>query len=162
MEKLYADYFVALNAAAFHPDGHLLAAGGADGQIKIYDVKSGTSAASFDASGPVHSLSFSENGTWLASVSKGESSIQIWDLRKMSLIKTLDAGSTISGVTWDYTGQYLAAASSSGLTVFQYSKASKEWSEPLKVAVPCVAVAWGPNAKSLIVMSKKGALARLS
>ena len=80
----------------------------------------------------------------------------------MSRVKTLEAGSAVSSVRWDYTGQFLAAAGSSGVTVFQYSKASKEWSEPLKAAVPCVAAEWGQSAKSLVVLSKKGQLARLA
>ncbi|KAI5293525.1 hypothetical protein KEM52_005452 [Ascosphaera acerosa] len=52
-----------LTCVQFHPDGHLLAAGGADGQIKIFEVKSGALAASFAAAGPLHALAFSENGT---------------------------------------------------------------------------------------------------
>ena len=88
--------------------------------------------------------------------------MQIWDLRKMAQVKVLEAGSAISNVRWDYTGQFLAVAGSSGITVFQYSKSSKEWSETLKAAVPSVAVEWGQRATSLVVLSKKGSLARLA
>ena len=151
-----------MTTASFHPDGSLFAAGGVDGQIKIFEVKTGNSAAEFDAPGPIQSLAFSENGTWLASVSKGDSGIAIWDLRKMGQVKTLETGGAVSHVRWDYTGQYLAAASSSGITVFQYSKASKDWSEPLKAAVSSVAIEWSPKAKSLLTLSPKGALEELS
>lgn len=125
-------------------------------------MKSGSIAAEFDTTGTLQSLAFSENGTWLASVSRDESSILIWDLRKMSQIKSLDVGNAVSSVRWDYTGQFLAATGSSGVTVFQYSKSSKEWSEPLKAAAPGVAAEWGQKAKSLIVLSKKGSLSRLA
>ena len=148
----------ALTTAAFHPDGHLFAAGGVDGQIKVYDVKSGANAANFDASGPIQSIAFSENGTWLASVSRGGTSVAIWDLRKAAQIKTLEIGSQISSVRWDYTGQFLLAAGPSGIAVQQYSKASKEWSEPLRSGVEAVCAEWGPKAQSVISLGSEGSL----
>lgn len=152
----------ALTTAGFHPDGHLFAAGGADGQIKVFDVKSGANAANFDTSGPIQALSFSENGTWLAAVVKGQTSISIWDLRKAAQIKELDIGSQIENVRWDYTGQFLVAAGPSGLAVQQYSKATKEWSEPLRSTVSAVAVEWGPHAQSLISCNTEGVVTILA
>ncbi|MCJ1355936.1 MAG: hypothetical protein MMC33_005929 [Icmadophila ericetorum] len=141
-----------LVTVAFHPDGHLLAAGGIDGQIKVFDVKTGAHLSGFDLAGPVQCVEFSENGTWLAASVKGDTSISIWDLRKNSQIKVLDIGSPITSLRWDYTGQFLAAGGPSGLAVQQYSKASKDWSEPLRHSTPAVAVEWGPNARSLLVL----------
>ena len=152
----------ALTTAAFHPDGHLFAAGGVDGQIKVFDVKSGANAANFDASGPLQSIAFSENGTWLASVSRGGTSVAIWDLRKAAQIRTLEIGSQISSVRWDYTGQFLLAAGPSGIAVQQYSKASKEWSEPLRSGVEAVCAEWGPKAQSVISLGSDGSLTEFS
>ena len=153
---------IVLTTAEFHPDGHLFAAGGIDGQIKVFDVKSGANVANFDASGPVQCINFSENGTWLAAVVKGATSISIWDLRKAAQIKVLEIGSPISSIKWDYTGQYLAAAGLSGVTVQQYSKASKEWSEPLRSGLPSVAITWGVNAQRLVSLSSDGSVSELS
>ncbi|KAI9831349.1 MAG: hypothetical protein M1819_005123 [Sarea resinae] len=151
-----------LTSADFHPDGHLLAAGGADGQIKIHEVKSGANAANFSTSGgPIQALSFSENGTWLASATQGQTSITIWDLRKASQLKVLDIGSRVDNVRWDYTGQFLAAAGPAGIAVQQYTKATKEWSEPLRSAVPALAVEWGPGANSLVAVNAEGAVSVL-
>lgn len=147
-----------MTSAAFHPDGHLFAAGGSDGQVKVFDVKSGSSAANFEASGPIQALSFSENGTWLAVAVKDQTSVTIWDLRKAAPTKTLEIGSKVENIRWDYTGQFLAVTGPSGLAVQQYSKAAKEWSEPLRSAVAGVAVEWGPRAQSLIVKSGDGVL----
>ncbi len=148
----------ALTTSAFHPDGHLFAAGGADGQIKVYEVKSGANAANFDEPGPIKALSFSENGTWLASVVKGSTNVSIWDLRKSASIKTLETGGLVESIRWDYTGQFLATAGSSGLTVQQYSKSTKQWSEPLRIAAPAVDIKWGPQAHSLISLGGDGTL----
>lgn len=153
---------VVLTAAGFHPDGHLFAAGGADGQIKVFDVKSGENAANFDLAGPLQCLAFSENGTWLAAVTKGDVSISIWDLRKAAQVKTLEIGSEIKSMRWDYTGQFLLAAGPSGLAVQQYSKATKEWSEPMRSAAAAVDVQWGPKACSIICLGPDGSLTEFS
>lgn len=126
--------------------------GGVDGEIKIFDIKSGDSMAKFQLFGPVQALDFSENGIWLAAVTKGSSTVSIWDLRKAAEIKALETGNKIDTIKWDYTGQYLLTGGSSGVTVQQYSKASKDWSEPLRTGVPATGIAWGQQAKSVIVL----------
>lgn len=160
-KKTLSDPIPALTSVQFHPDGHLLAAGGVDGQIKIYDVKSGVQAAVFELSGPVKCIYFSENGTWLAAVAEGSSLISIWDLRKAAEIKSIETGSRINSVSWDYTGQFLAAAGADGVTVEQYSKATKEWSQILKRAIPANRVAWGQGAHSLITLDQGGVITSL-
>ena len=149
-----ANTVAALTSAQFHPDGHLFAAGGADGQIKVYDVKSGDNAANFDETGPIKALSFSENGTWLAAITNKSTSVSIWDLRKAACMNKLEIGGQLECIKWDYTGQFLATAGPSGLTVQQYSKSTKEWSEPLRSAIPTVAVEWGLNAHSLVLLGR--------
>lgn len=122
----------ALLSANFHPDGHLLAAGGADGQVKIFDIKSGAAAATFTMSGPVKCLFFSENGTFMAAVAENSTVVSVWDLRSSKETKALDTGSKVDSISWDYTGQFLLTGGPSGVTVQQYTKSSKEWSTPLR------------------------------
>ena len=156
-----ADTSIALTTAQFHPDGHLFAAGGADGQIKLYEMKTGANAANFDAMGPLEAIEFSENGIWLAAAVKGSTSVSIWDLRKASQIKILETGGQVTSVRWDYTGQYLATAGPTGVAVQMYSKSSKEWSEPLRSAVPALSVDWGSSAKNLVSLDGKGVISVL-
>jgi len=99
-------------------------------------------------------LSFSENGTWLAAVIEASQNVSIWDLRKSSLLKVLETGGVVVSVRWDYTGQFLATAGPSGITVQQYSKSAKEWSEPLRSAEPAVAVDWGYQAQNLVLLNE--------
>jgi len=150
---------IELTAASFHPDGHLFAAGGEDGQIKLFHVKTGENAANFDLGGPVQDLTFSENGIWFAAVAKGSTSITIFDLRKegkAAEAKVLEIGGQVDSIRWDYTGQYLAASGPGGLTISQYTKSSKSWSDVISLAVPATAVAWGPQASSLISVNSEG------
>ncbi|KAH8806411.1 WD40-repeat-containing domain protein [Hyaloscypha sp. PMI_1271] len=148
-----------LTTAAFHPDGHLFAAGGTDGQIKLFHVKTGENAANFDLGGPVQDIAFSENGIWFAGVAKGSNSVVIFDLRKegkAAEAKVLEIGGQVDSIRWDYTGQYLAASGPRGLTISQYTKTSKSWSDVISTAVPATAVAWGPEAKTLIMVNGDG------
>jgi len=131
----------------------------------MYHTKSGEFAAQFDAGGPVTAISFSENGIWFASATRGSSSVTIFDLRKADNspeIKVIETGSRVEGIVWDYTGQFLATAGPSGITVQQYTKSSKKWSEPLRSAVPATAVAWGSNGHSLVSVNSDGVINVLS
>lgn len=128
----------------------------------MFDVKSGSNAANFECGGPIQALSFSENGIWLAVVVQGLTSVTIWDLRKAAQTKTLEIGSRVDSIRWDYTGQFLMAAGPSGLAVQQYSKASKEWSEPLRSATPAIAAEWGSRAQSLVTLNREGVLTVLA
>ena len=162
---LLTNQYLGLTCTMFHPDGHLLACGGMDGQIKIFDVKTGQLAATFASpnnSSYISSLSFSENGTWLASTSSSSANISIWDLRKSVEIHTIETGlGNVDCLSWDYTGQFLAVGGEGGVSVQQYSKASKEWSEPLKLAVPATGIAWVDEAKGLVTVNAEGVVTLL-
>ncbi|KAJ6144948.1 hypothetical protein N7470_008843 [Penicillium chermesinum] len=144
----------ALLSVNIHPDGHLLAAGGADGQIKVFDIKTGAGAADFTMSSPVRSLVFSENGTFLAAATANSTTVSIWDLRNGKETKVLDIGGQVNSICWDYTGQFLLTGGPTGVTVQQFNKSAKEWSEPLRSAVPAVAVSWGSAAQSILMGRK--------
>ncbi|KAJ4290318.1 hypothetical protein N0V90_010534 [Kalmusia sp. IMI 367209] len=146
----------------FHVDGLLFFTGGSDGNIRIFDVKTGASMAVLETGGPVRAISFSENGTWFAVAQKGSSSVSVWDLRKQAPIKVLDVGSPVDSVRWDYTGQFLATAGSGSVSVQQYTKSSKSWSEPVRKAVQARDVAWGASASSLVALTPDGSLSVLA
>ena len=88
--------------------------------------------------------------------------VSIWDIRKSAEIKSVETGSLVETVDWDYTGQFLAAAGPSGITVSQYSKAAKEWTQPFKAASPAKSVAWGLAARSLVAASEEGVVTVLA
>ncbi|KJY01643.1 cell cycle control protein [Zymoseptoria brevis] len=163
LTQVYGD--IELTTAAFHPDGHLLAVGGADGSVRLYDVKASQLAHTFpapSATTPIIALTFSENGTWLASANQGQNVVTVWDLRKLNALKTIDTGTAVTGIAWDYTGQFLAACGPGGVVVAQYSKSSKAWTEPLRKAINAADVKWGPKASSLVTLTGEGAVSILS
>lgn len=113
----------------------------------------------FSLGAPIQALAFSENGYWVAATAKGQSSVTIFDLRKegdAAVAKVLETGGVVSSLSWDYTGQFLATAGSSGITVQQFTKSSKKWSEPFRSAVAAVAVRWGDAARQLVSVNAEG------
>jgi len=153
----------ALTCCAFHPDGHLFAAGTQAGDIKVFHTSSGEEATAFTLGSPIQALVFSENGFWFAASGKGQSTVTIFDLRKegaAAQVKELQTGDAQS-LAWDYTGQFLATAGSTGITVQQYLKSAKSWSEPLRSSVTGVALRWGSEAKSLVTVNKEGVVSVL-
>lgn len=159
-----AAFFVALTTCKFHPDGHFLAVGTVSGEIRGFLTKTGEQATSFDLGAPIQALTFSENGYWIAATAKGQSTVTILDLRKegaAATAKVLDTGSSVVALDWDYTGQYLATVGPAGITVQQYAKSSKKWTQPVASATPGVSVRWGAEAKKLVSVSSEGVVSIL-
>ena len=154
-----SDRFTALTTCAFHPDGHLFAAGSVTGDVKLFMTNTLEQAAVFKLGAPVQALAFSENGFWLAATAKGQTSATVFDLRKegdAATAKVLETGGSVQSLSWDYTGQFLATAGPSGVTVQQYAKSSKKWSEPFRNATAAVAVRWGEAGRKLVTVNAEG------
>ena len=116
---------------AVHPDGILHGGGTKDGSIRVWDARQSTSLAATlsSHSTDVTTLSFSENGYYLATSSSSDPTVNIFDLRKLSLLNSwkLPAENTISEVRFDPSAQFLSVAGTD-LRVFT----NKTWEEVLK------------------------------
>jgi pre-mRNA-processing factor 19 len=136
----------------FHPDGLIFATGVADnGTIKIFDVKSQQQLATFNKhQSAVTSLSFSENGYYMASSSL-DGFVRVWDLRKQEDVHQINYKVPVRSVQFDYSGVYLTAGTDDGNV---YVVQSKIWKELKKLerahAGSVTGVSFGKNAQSLI------------
>ena len=87
--------------------------------VRLWEIKSATNVASFtNHVGKISSLSFSENGYYLATASEGHSVVKLWDLRKLTNFAEIDLGSesgVVRKVAFDFSGQYLGVAAGSEL-----------------------------------------------
>ena len=106
-------------------------AGTKDGLVRVWDARQSSSLAGTleSHSSSLTSLSFSENGYYLATASSSDPTVNIVDLRKLKVISSwqLPAENTVSEVRFDPSAQFLAV-SGTDLRVY----ANKTWDELLK------------------------------
>ena len=118
------------SSLAMHPDGLLYGAGTDDGKIRIWDARDdSTLAGTLDSHAkPVTTLSFSENGYFLATGSKQDPTVNIFDLRKLSIISTINFNpeGKVNEVRFDPSAQFLSVV---GTEAKVY--ANKSWEEVL-------------------------------
>ncbi|WVQ97432.1 hypothetical protein IAU59_004545 [Kwoniella sp. CBS 9459] len=121
----------AYTSFAVHPDGVLHGGGTKDGSVRVWDARQSSSlAATLSSHGSdVNSLSFSENGYYLATSSSADPTVKIFDLRKLDVLSswTLPSENSISEVRFDASAQFLSVVGTD-LRVY----ANKTWDELLK------------------------------
>ncbi len=153
------------NSVAFSSDGRLLAWGGPNYTLQIWDVRKNERL--FDLtqrhSSEVWCVVFSPDGTRLASAtgewgSKGtkESEIKVWDTatgEEVHSIKTHPG--SITNLAWSFDGTRLASAGSNLLVKVWDAKAGNEL-ESLSSDVPCNGVAFSPDGTRLACAFESG------
>lgn len=143
----------AFNSAALHPDGLIYCTGTEDACLKIWEARNQQSVASLSGhSGAIQSLSFSENGYYLASASND--GVKIWDLRKLKSIQSLAPFGDAQGATsvsFDTSGLFLGVGGPSAAIygVKQDWSIVKTFEGMPKKGVH--AVAWGKDARRFVV-----------
>ena len=143
-------------AADVHGDGMIFSTGGADGVVRLWDLRSGRHVAQLEgheAASAVGSVAFSENGYHLAS-GGADGFVKLWDLRKLKLSKELDmsAGGAVHCVAFDVSASYLAAAGAAEVRVVTAKKLAPvaTFADHAKPAMGC---AWGPSAAFLATVA---------
>jgi WD40 repeat protein len=137
-------------AAAYSPDGTLLATGCEDGAIRLWDPALGALVnILLGHDGGLSSLSWSPDGKYLASGS-ADGTVRLWDPHLALLLRTLgDHEDRVTCVAWTPDGSTLAS-SSADKTVRIWDAVAGRTKYVLKGHTePVNAVAWSPDGKSV-------------
>ncbi|KAJ8613254.1 hypothetical protein CTAYLR_004529 [Chrysophaeum taylorii] len=84
--RALSGHMARVSDVACHPFGDFVASGGADAQVKVWDVRRKSCIQSYKGAGDV--VRFSPDGRWIASCG-GESTIRLWDLTAGKLLRAL-------------------------------------------------------------------------
>jgi WD40 repeat protein len=102
----------------FSPDSRLVATGGQEGNILIWDIESRSRKHRISGhDGGVRALAFSNNGKALAS-SGEDKSVCLWDVESADLIKKFAVEGAVLDVTWSPDDSLLAAPSGHDIIIW--------------------------------------------
>lgn len=104
-----------IQAAAFSPDGKLIASGGDDKVLRLWNVATGDSAVILEGHDDlIQAVSFSPDGQWLASGSK-DGTARIWNVAQGKVAKIFsEPQGPVQATAFSPDGRWLAAATAKG------------------------------------------------
>lgn len=107
----------------FSPDGKRLVSAGYQGQVRLWDLESGKSAAltGNDSSNYVYAAKFSPNGKVIASSSYHDTMLHLWDANTGKLLNNLSPGRSYLyayDIAWSPDGSGLITAGSDDLLIW--------------------------------------------
>ncbi len=117
--KVLTGHTAAVAAVAYSSDGSVLASGGGDNSVRLWDPETGDLKRTLKGHpNGVHSLAFSLDGKTLAS-GGGDNSVRLWDPETGDLKRTLNCGSRCSGaIAYSPDGKTLAVGIAEGIQLW--------------------------------------------
>ena len=141
----------------FSDDGGKLASGAADGNVKLWNVKTRKSTATLEHGSPVGSLGF--NGTASVLVSHGaDGTLKVWDCESSALLRTIEGVSKSPACDVSPDGKLIAVAKD-GKRTFPIELLDLETGELIKTLAnrahtgPVTDIRWSPDGTRLATSS---------
>lgn len=141
-------------SVSWSPDGKLLASGGSDDQVYIWEVSTGELYRSF---GDVYSgidLRWSPNGDYLIGVDFDR--FRIWNTTTWEL--DFGTSATIPDIQWSHTGDLIAFSNMTALGLMNAK--TFEMIEYFKRETPTYALAWSPDDRYVLSGGQGGVISR--
>jgi WD40 repeat protein len=160
-----------VNSVAFSPNGSLLASGGDDGEIRLWNTSDGRCTrriVRLDIMEEISSLSFSPDGKMLVAgghnIDNDYGAILLWDLSNddnispTTLYAEIGEGDDVYAISYSPDGRYIASASGNGLVrLWNTSDGScKSVLEGHQAPVP--SICFSPNGKILASVGEDSCL----
>ena len=145
-----------LYTARLSPDGKILATGGYDNAIKLWDTASGKELRTLDAhNGAVFELAFRKGGQVLASAS-GDRTVKLWSVATGQRLDTLkESVKELYSLAFSPDGSQLAAAGvDNRIRIWQITPDAKEGTNPLLFSIfahetPVLRLVWSADGQTI-------------
>jgi WD40 repeat protein len=146
------------NVLAWSPDGKLLAGGGSDKVVRLWDAATSKPIAALEGHrAEILALAFSPDGKRLLSAS-GDFTARVWDIEKQTTVATLQGhAAAINAVAYAADGKTLATASNDG-TARLWGVTGYRPLATLAHQEPVVRVTFSPGGQTLITGGEKGTI----
>lgn len=111
--------FELINALAIHPNGYILASGGQNGTIKLWNLRTGEVSSTIDAhTETIDNLAFTPDGEILISGSR-DRTIKLWRSATGQLLNTLEGHTgNINAIAVHPSGTFFASGSRDGIRLW--------------------------------------------
>ena len=143
------------NAVDWSPDGELIATGGEDSSVRIWNVSSGEPMVVLEGhSNEVYTVAWSPDGSRLLSGSRyDDGKVQVWDLESEEIIWSGDRRG-FGSVDWFVGGQYIMSVNYNNQSLWVRGASSGNEIAILEKHTPQVeTVSWLPDGERLITLN---------